>query len=173
METARDREILETLTELALEVATALIVTDAAAGNAENANRLSLAFTRVARSIRQTLAFKAKLADMVAKRAEKRQAQEREEAIEKTRLRARKLQVARDVGRMVEAISEPESLLGDLHARLMGPDIEDELLFIDLGNVILGLCDGRPKGEPLARLAGEGGARVSGRVRVWPRHHLA
>src|SRR5271156_5380608 len=112
VETARDREILETLTELALEFATALkaqIVTEAAAGNAESADRLSLAFTRVARSIRQTLAFKAKLADMVAKSAEKRQATEREQAIETTRLRARKQQVARDVAQMVEATSEPES----------------------------------------------------------------
>ena len=50
---------------------------------------------------------------MVAKRAEKCQAEEREQAIEKTRLRARKLQVARDVAQMVEATSEPESLLGD------------------------------------------------------------
>ncbi len=85
METARDREILETLTELALEVATALkaqIVTEAAAGNAENADRLSLAFTRVARSIRQTLAFKAKLADISAKAVEKRHAKEREQSIE-------------------------------------------------------------------------------------------
>ena len=85
METARDREILETLTELALEVATALkaqIVTEAAAGNAESADRLSLAFTRVARSVRQTLAFKAKLADITAKAAEKRQTKAREQAIE-------------------------------------------------------------------------------------------
>ncbi len=144
METARDREILETLTELALEVATALkaqIVTEAAAGSAENADRLSLAFTRVARSIRQTLAFKAKLAEMAAKSAEKRHAKEREQAIETSRLRVKKHQVARDVALMVEATSEPESLLTDLHERLMDPDIEDELLTIRVGDVIIGLCD--------------------------------
>ncbi len=144
METARDREILETLTELALEVATALkarIVTEAAAGNAENADRLSLAFTRVARSIRQTLAFKAKLADISAKAVEKRHAKEREQAIETSRLRVKKHQVARDVALMVEATSEPESLLTDLHERLMDPDIEDELLTIRVGDVIIGLCD--------------------------------
>ncbi len=144
METARDREILETLTELALEVATALkarIVTDAAAGNAESADRLSLAFTRVSRSVRQTLAFKAKLADMTAKSAEKRQEKDREQAIETSRLRAKKQQVARDVAQMVEACAESENLLGDLHERLMDPDIEDELLTIRVGDVIIGLCD--------------------------------
>ena len=73
------------MTELALEVATALkaqIVTEAAAGNADSADRLSLAFTRVSRSIRQTIAFKAKFAEMKAKSAEKRQTKAREQAIE-------------------------------------------------------------------------------------------
>ncbi len=42
---------------------------------------------------------------------------------------------------MVEATSEPESLLTDLHERLMDPDIEDELLTIRVGDVIIGLCD--------------------------------
>src|SRR3984957_12852377 len=144
VETARDREILETLTELALEVATALkaqIVTQAAAGNAENADRLSLAFTRVSRSIRQTIAFKTKLADITAESAEKRQAREREQAVETSRLRAKKQQVARDVAQMVEACAESENLLTDLHERLMDPDIEDELLTIRVGDVLIGLCD--------------------------------
>src|SRR5271156_1233322 len=139
--TDRDREILEALAELGLEVASALKQRIIAAEEAESADRLSLAFTRVGRSIRQTLAFKAKLAEMKAKSAEKRQAKERDQAIETSRLRVKKHQVARDVAQMVEATSEPESLLTDLHERLMDPDIEDELLTIRVGDVIIGLCD--------------------------------
>src|SRR5271156_579941 len=139
--TDRDREILEALAELGLEVASALKQRIIAAEEAESADRLSLAFTRVSRSIRQTLAFRAKLAEMKAKSAEKRQAKERDQAIETSRLRAKKHQVARDVALMVEATSEPESLLTDLHERLMDPDIEDELLTIRVGDVIIGLCD--------------------------------
>ncbi len=137
----QDREILETLTELGLEVAVALKEKIVAAADAESADRLSLAFTRVSRSIRQTLAFRAKLAEMKAKSAEKRQAKERDQAIETSRLRVKKHQVARDVALMVEATSEPESLLTDLHERLNDPDIEDELLTIRVGDVIIGLCD--------------------------------
>ncbi len=140
METERDREILEQLAEFGMEVAAALKAQIVAASDADCAE-LSLAFTRVSRSIRQTLAFKAKLADVKAKSAEKRQAKERDHAIETTRLRAKKHQVARDVALMVEATSEPESLLTDLHERLMDPDIEDELLTIRVGDVIIGLCD--------------------------------
>ncbi len=139
--TDRDREILEALAELGLEVASALKQRIIAAEEAESADRLSLAFTRVSRSIRQTLAFRAKLAEMKAKSAEKRQAKERDQAIETSRLRVKKHQVARDVALMVEATSEPESLLTDLHERLMDPDIEDELLTIRVGDVIIGLCD--------------------------------
>ncbi len=139
--TDRDREILETLAGLGLEVAMALKAKIVAAADAESADRLSLAFTRVSRSIRQTLAFKAKLAEMKAKSAEKRQSKERDQAIETSRLRAKKHQVARDVALMVKATAESENLLGDLHERLMDPDIEDELLTIRVGNVIIGLCD--------------------------------
>ncbi len=140
VETDRDREILEELAELGLAVAATLKERIAAAGDAGCAE-LSLAFTRVARSIRQTLAFKAKLADVKAKSAEKRQAKEREQAIETSRLRVKKHQVAGDVALMVEATAELENLLGDLHERLMDPDIEDELLTIRVGDVIIGLCD--------------------------------
>src|SRR5271163_2383286 len=98
-----------------MEVAAALKAQIVASSDADCTDRLSLAFTRVARSIRQTLAFKAKLADLTAKSAEKCRAKERERAIETSRLRAKKQQVARDVAQMVEATSEPESLLGDLH----------------------------------------------------------
>ncbi len=42
---------------------------------------------------------------------------------------------------MVEACAESENLLTDLHERLMDPDIEDELLTIRVGDVIIGLCD--------------------------------
>ena len=144
METARDREILETLAELGLEVAVALkaqIVTQAAAGDAEGADRLSLAFTHVSRSIRQTLVFKAKLAEMKAKATEKRKAKECQAAIETSRLRFKKSQVARDVAEMVESQGGSENLLTDLHERLNDPDIEDELLTIRVGDVIFGLCD--------------------------------
>jgi hypothetical protein len=139
--TDRDREILETLAELGLEVASALKQRIIAAEDAESADRLSLAFTRVSRSIRQTLAFKAKLAEMKAKASEKRQAKECQQAIETSRLRVKKHQVARDVALMVEATAESENLLTDLHERLMDPDIEDELLTIRVGDVIIGLCD--------------------------------
>jgi len=129
---------------LGLEAAKALsrqIAAEAAAGNAENADRLSLALTRVSRSIRQTLAFKAKLAEMKAKSAEKRHTKEREQAIETSRLRFKKQQVARDVAEMVESQGGSENLLTDLYERLNDPDIEDELLTIRVGDVIIGLCD--------------------------------
>ena len=116
----------------------ARIVTEAAAGNAESTDRLSLAFTRISRSIRQTIAFKAKLAEMKAKSAEKHQAKAREEAIETSRLRFKKRQVAREVGEMVESQGGSENLLSDLYERLNDPDIEDELLTIRVGDVILG-----------------------------------
>jgi len=112
-----------------------------AAADAESADRLSLAFTRISRSIRQTLAFKAKLAEMKAKAVERRQTKECQQAIEKSRLRVKKHQVARDVALMVEACAESENLLTDLHERLMDPDIEDELLTLRVGDVIIGLCD--------------------------------
>ncbi len=82
METERDREILEQLAEYGMEVAAALKAQIETASDADCADRLSLAFTRVSRSIRQTLAFKAKLADLKAKSAEKRQTKDREQAIE-------------------------------------------------------------------------------------------
>ena len=141
VETERDREILEQLAEYGMEVAAALKAQIVAASDADCADRLSLAFTRIARSIRQTLAFKAKLAEMKAKSAEKRHAKEREQAIETSRLRFKKQQVARDVGEMVEWQDGPEHLLTDLHERLNDPDIEDELLTIRVGDVIIGLCD--------------------------------
>ena len=140
METDRDREILEELAELGLAVAVTLKERIAAAGDADCAD-LSLAFTRVARSIRQTLAFKAKLAEMKAKGAEKRHAKEREQAIETSRLKFKKRQVARDVGEMVESQGGSENLLTDLNERLDDPDIEDELLTVRVGDVIIGLCD--------------------------------
>ena len=118
MEMERDREILEQLAELGMAVAAALKAQIVAASDADSADRLSLAFTRVARSIRQTLAFKAKLAEMKAKSAEKRQAKEREQAIETSWLRFKKRQVARDVGEIVESRGGSENLLTDLHERL-------------------------------------------------------
>src|SRR5271168_774548 len=139
--TDRDREILETLAELGLEVAMALKQRIIAAEDAESADRLSLAFTRVSRSIRQTLAFKAKLAEMKAKSVERRNAKEREQAIETSRLRVKKHQVARDDALMVEWQDGGENLLTDLHERLNDADIEDELLTVRVGDVIFGLCD--------------------------------
>src|SRR5271154_561413 len=109
--TDQDREILETLSALGLEVAVALKGKIVAAADAESADRLSLAFTRVSRSLRQTLAFKAKLAEMKAKSVEKRQAKAREQAIETSRLRVKKNQVARDDALMVEWQDGGENLL--------------------------------------------------------------
>src|SRR5271154_5354349 len=48
---------------------------------------------------------------------------------------------ARDVAEMVESQDGSENLLTDLHERLNDPDIEDELLTIRVGDVIIGLCD--------------------------------
>ena len=92
-EMERDREILEQLAEYGMEVAAALKAQIVAASDADCADRLSLAFTRVSRSIRQTLAFKAKLSEMKAKSVEKRHAKDREHAIETSRLRFKKQQV--------------------------------------------------------------------------------
>src|ERR1700761_3702572 len=115
MEMGRDREILEELAELGLAVAKTLKERIAAAGDADCAD-LTLAFTRVSRSIRQTLACKAKLGEKLATRA-------RQTSIETSRLRFKKRQVARDVGEMVVSFGASENLLTDLRERLDDPDI--------------------------------------------------
>jgi hypothetical protein len=106
---------------------------------AADLGRADQMFARLSRSIRQTLALKAKLAEMGRKRTA---ASETEQAdiVRRDRRRAR---VERAVAETIEAAgsSDRENLLSDLYERLLDPDIEADLATGSIGEMVAGLCD--------------------------------
>jgi hypothetical protein len=148
-EAAEDAETLRELTRINMSVA-GLIEANAKAKMAENPacdlGRVDQMIGRVSRSVRQTLAFKAKLAEMRGKQAVTVETEARERAADAERLRRRKVKLERAVAETIEADAargrtDRENLLSDLHERLLEPDIEAMLASASIGELVASICD--------------------------------
>ncbi len=106
--------------------------------------RADVAFARISRSIRQTLALKAKLAEMAAKRAAAVTRENRAQAADEARLHRRKARLARAVAETIDVTPherDAEHLLADLHERLEDPDIAADLAIRSMGEMVASVCD--------------------------------
>ncbi len=111
---------------------------------AADLGRVNQAFARISRSIRQTLALKAKLAEMAAKRDAAAAKAEREQKAHVSRTYWRKMKLGRTVAETIESQSsehDAENLLTDLRERLMEPDIEVDLTLRSMGEMVASVCD--------------------------------
>ncbi len=135
--TERHLRVLQELAELGMTLARAVAARAAETADAD----LGLAFTRIARAVRQTVALEAKLADdreTVRAGHARRLAQETA-----ARGRRRKKLVKDAVERAIEAEWQGETveaLLGDLYERLVDP--RDDAGFADrpIGELVAGIC---------------------------------
>ncbi len=112
---------------------------------AANLGRADQAFAKIARSVRQTLALKAKLAEMAAKRESAVGSEQGREA-ESVRLHWRKVKLVRAIEETISAEAEngrtdAEHLLTDLHERLDDADILADLGARPMGEMVAGICD--------------------------------
>jgi hypothetical protein len=144
---AEDAEMLKDLARIGMRLA-GLVEANAQARMAQDPacdlGRADQMFARVSRSVRQTLAFKAKLAEMSQKRAAGILKEDQAREADATRRRRRKARVERAVAETIEADSGPsdrENLLSDLHERLLEPDIEADLASVSIGELVAGICD--------------------------------
>jgi hypothetical protein len=133
----RHLRLLQELAELGMTLARAVAARAVETGDAD----LGLAFTRIARAVRQTVALEAKLADeREAVRAGHIQRLAQETA---ARGRRRKKLVEDAVERAIDAECHgetAEALLGDLYERLVDP--RDDAGFADrpIGELVAGIC---------------------------------
>jgi hypothetical protein len=110
--------------------------------SAADLGRVDQIFARLSRSIRQTLALKAKLAEMRRKRGAATETEMRQSQAAEARQRWRKARVERAVAETIEAgRGDAENLLSDLYERLLDPDIEADLAMGSIGEMVAGLCD--------------------------------
>ena len=146
--TTEDAEMLRELAQIGMRLAR-LVEENAEAkmalDPATNLGRVDQAFAKLARSVRQTLALKAKLAEMAAKRAAAVESGEKHQA-DASRLYWRKVKLARAVEESISAEAEngrtdAEHLLGDLHERLEDADILADLGARPMGEMVAGICD--------------------------------
>jgi hypothetical protein len=144
---AEDAEILKELVQTGVRL-NRLVEANAQAKLAKDPScdlgRVDQMYARISRSIRQTLAFKPKLAELHEKRAAANLKQTQEQAADIARKRSRKARVERAVTETIDAEACPsdrEYLLGDLHERLLDPDIEADLAAVSIGELVAGLCD--------------------------------
>jgi hypothetical protein len=144
--------MLDRLAEIGMEIAEALgrqIVAQAAEPQAAPATDLALAFTRVARAVRQTLALKPRLAE------DQRMTdlQDRQRAAHAARKRRGKAAVERAVEHAIaadcqaedgtetdETLHDAERLRVELRERLDDADIDAELSSGSIGDIIAGIC---------------------------------
>jgi hypothetical protein len=109
---------------------------------AADLGRVDQMFARLSRSIRQTLALKAKLAEMRQKRATASETEMRQRQAAEARQHWRKTRVERAVAETIAAApSDRENLLSDLYERLLDPDIEADLAEGSIGEMVAGICD--------------------------------
>jgi hypothetical protein len=149
LEAAEDAEMLKELARIGMRVA-ALIEANAQAKMAEHAacdlGRVDQMLGRVARTVRQTMAFKAKLAEMRRRPAGLIEKEAREREADAEFLRRRKAKLERALTETIEADGETgpsdrENLLSDLHERLLDPDIEAMLASSSIGELVASICD--------------------------------
>jgi hypothetical protein len=149
VEAAEDAEVLKELTRIGMSVA-GLIEANAQAKMAENPacdlGRVDQMIGRVSRSVRQTLAFKAKLAEMRQNAAATVEKEARDREADAEFLRRRKAKLERAVTETIEADAETgpsdrENLLRDFHERLLDPDIEAMLASSSIGELVASICD--------------------------------
>jgi hypothetical protein len=143
---AEDAEILSELAGIGMRLARlveANVEAKLAQDPAADLGRADQMFARLSRSIRQTLALKAKLAEMGRKRATASETEGLQHQADDARLRSRKTKVERAVTETIEAASpsDRENLLSDLYERLLDPDIEADLATGSIGEMVAGICD--------------------------------
>ncbi len=143
-----DAAMLQELAQIGMRLAR-LVEANAEAKMAQDPaadlGRVDQAFAGISRSIRQTLALKAKLADRTAKRVPAPEA-------DSARLHWRKAKLKRAVAETIDAEAGPhdaENLLTDLHERLEDPDIALDLVSRSMGEMVASVCD--DLGIPLNR----------------------
>jgi hypothetical protein len=148
-EAAEDAEMLKELARIGMRVA-ALIEANAQAKMAERSacdlGRVDQMLGRVARTVRQTMAFKVKLAEMRERPAALIEKEARDRAADAEFLRRRKAKLERAVTETIEADAETgpsdrENLLRDFHERLLDPDIEAMLASSSIGELVASICD--------------------------------
>jgi hypothetical protein len=146
-EAAEDAQMLRDLAQIGMRLAR-LVEVNAEAKMAENPasdlGRADQMFARVSRSVRQTLAIKAKLAEMLEKRIAAIWKEDQEQEAEAARKRSRKARVQRAITETIESQAGPsdrENLLSDLCERLLEPDIEADLASRSIGELVAGICD--------------------------------
>ncbi len=141
---AEDAEMLRELAQIGMRLAR-LVEENAEAkmalDPAANLGRADQAFAKIARSVRQTLALKAKLAEMAAKREQHTLKQAQTQQADTARLHWRKVRLERAVAETIDVTSDAENLLTDLHERLLDPDIEADLASGSIGEMVAGICD--------------------------------
>jgi hypothetical protein len=142
---AEDAEMLSELARIGMRLAR-LVEANAEAKMAQDPacdlGRTDQMFARLSRSIRQTLALKAKLAELRAKRAAGVETEARQRQADAVRTRRRKARVERAVAETIAAgRGDAENLLSDLHERLLDPDIEADLAAGSIGETVAGICD--------------------------------
>jgi hypothetical protein len=147
LKAAEDTEILRELAQIGMGLAR-LVKANAEAKLAKDPGcdlvRVDQMFARISRSIRQTLAFEPKLAEMREKQATASLKEAQAQAVDIARKRSRQAKVERAVTETIEAETGPsdrENLLTDLHERLLDPDIEADLASISIGELVAGICD--------------------------------
>ncbi len=136
IEAAEDTEMLRELAQIGMRLVR-LVEANAQARAAQDPaadlGRVDQAFAKLSRSIRLTLALKAKLAERVAKRESTVEANE-------SRLRWQKVKLKYAVADTLEAL-DAEHLLADLHERLEDPDIAADLGTRTMGEMVASVCD--------------------------------
>ena len=142
---AEDAEMLSELARIGMRFAR-LVEANAEAKLAQDPaadlGRADQMFARISRSIRQTLALKAKLAEMRGKRSAASLTEERQRQADAARRRWRKARVERAVAETIGTErGDSENLLSDLHERLLDPDIEADLASGSIGETVAGICD--------------------------------
>ncbi len=146
---AEDAEMLRELAQIGMRLAR-LVEENAEAkmalDPAANLGRADQAFAKIARSVRQTLALKVKLAEMAAKREAAVESGEEGREAESARLHRRKVKLVRAIEESIAAEAEngrtdAEHLLTDLHERLDDADILADLGARPMGEMVAGICD--------------------------------
>jgi hypothetical protein len=146
-EAAEDAEMLRELARIGMKLARlveANAETRMAQDPACDLGRVDQMFAKVSRSIRQTLALKAKLAELRGRRTAASLTEAEVRAADAARKRRRQARVERAVAETIEAAagaSDRENLLSDLYERLLEPDIEADLAAGSIGEMVAGVCD--------------------------------
>jgi hypothetical protein len=139
-----DRAMLRRMAEIGMKMLDN-VEREAAEGGVETLGATSLAYTRITRSIRQTMALRMKLRETLETREREAEAEQKrhEEEAERHRLDRRHRQVERILEAAVEAEIESngdrEDLRADLRERL-DDDLDYELDTQSIGEIVTRLC---------------------------------